>query len=176
MTPDSGWVILYIMILGLDISTSITGLAILNSDGQLVYTEHIDLRKIKDIYQKAMKIEEALITLYSNYQITHIYIEQPFTFFNSGGSSAKTMATLQKFNGIISWICHHEFTVTPTHIMAGEARKAVGIKVPRGTKAKKVVIQHCIDNEKMFEVAHQEIQFYFLDPQRKCLNLLLLYS
>ena len=44
------------MILGLDISTSITGLAILNSDGQLVYTEHIDLRKIKDIYQKAIDV------------------------------------------------------------------------------------------------------------------------
>ena len=31
----------------------------------------------------------------SKYPIEHIYIEQPFTFFNSGGSSAKTMASLQ---------------------------------------------------------------------------------
>ena len=142
------------MILGLDVSTSVTGVAILNSNGDLIHMEHIDLKKTKDIYEKATKIEDALVSLYSNYQITHIFIEQPFTFFNSGGSSAKTMAVLQKFNGIVSWICHHEFTLTPQHIMAGEARKAVGIKVPRGTKAKLVVMQHCIDNEKLFEVEH----------------------
>ena len=142
------------MILGLDVSTSVTGLAVLNKNGELVHIEHIDLKKIKDIYQKAMKIEDTLVSLYSKYQITQIFIEQPFTFFNSGGSSAKTMATLQKFNGIVSWICHHEFTLTPQHIMAGEARKLVGLKVPRGTKAKSVVMQHCIDNEKMFEVEY----------------------
>ena len=47
----------------------------------------------------------------SKYPIQHIYVEQPFTFFNSGGSSAKTMATLQRFNGIVSWLLYEIFEI-----------------------------------------------------------------
>ena len=39
------------MILGVDISTSITGFAIV-ADGELVYYDSIDLRKYKDIFDK----------------------------------------------------------------------------------------------------------------------------
>ena len=98
------------MVLGIDISTSITGFAIV-ADGQLVHYDSIDLRKFKDVFAKTVAIKEKILDLYevyqlnngedsnffgeSKYPIEHIYIEQPFTFFNSGGSSAKTMATLQ---------------------------------------------------------------------------------
>ena len=37
------------MILGLDISTSITGATILDKDGNVIYNEAWDLKKIKDI-------------------------------------------------------------------------------------------------------------------------------
>ena len=93
------------MILGLDISTSITGFAVI-AEGQIVYYDSVDLRKEKDIFSKALAVKEKLLDIFEAYQcgnedvftgipefpITHIYIEQPFTFFNSGGSSAKTMA------------------------------------------------------------------------------------
>ena len=106
------------MILGVDVSTSITGFAVV-ADGQLVYYDSIDMRKHKNVFDKTIAIKEKILDLYemyqcnnddsmrmgaSDYPIKHIYIEQPFTFFNSGGSSGKTMAALQRFNGIVSWL------------------------------------------------------------------------
>jgi hypothetical protein len=157
------------MILGLDISTSITGVAVV-ADGELVYYDSIDLRKYKDVFVKATEMKEKLLDLYEMYQcnnsgklrfpncaeypIEHIFIEQPFTFFNSGGSSAKTMAALQKFNGIVSWMIYELFEIKPEYVGATQARKLCGIKVPRGQKAKKVVLEHLLETEKAFKIEY----------------------
>ena len=82
--------------------------------------------------------------------VKHIYIEQPFTFFNSGGSSAKTMAALQRFNGVASWMLYETFELTPQYVGATQARKKAGIKVPRGQKAKKVVMEHLLATDEDF--------------------------
>ena len=158
------------MILGVDVSTSITGFAVV-SDGQLLYYDSIDLRRHKNIFDKTIAIKEKILDLYEMYQlnnddsssagfgdskfpIQHIYIEQPFTFFNSGGSSAKTMAALQKFNGIVSWLLFEVFEIRPEFIGATAARKQAGIKVPRGQKAKQVVLQHLLDTEPAFTIEY----------------------
>ena len=158
------------MILGVDISTSITGFAIV-AEGQLVYYDSIDLRKYKNVFDKTIAIKEKILDLYEMYQlnnddtssagfgdskfpIEHIYIEQPFTFFNSGGSSAKTMAALQKFNGIVSWLFFEIFEIRPEYIGATSARKQVGIKVPRGQKAKQVVLEHLLETEPAFKIEY----------------------
>jgi len=155
------------MILGVDVSTSITGLAIV-ADGSIVYYDSVDLRKYKNVFEKGRVLKEKIVDLYEAYQfsneefflgnskypIEHIYIEQPFTFFNSGGSSAKTMATLQKFNGIVSWFLYEIFEIQPEYVLAQSARKTVGIKVPRGEKAKAVVLKYLLDTEPAFNVEY----------------------
>jgi hypothetical protein len=156
------------MILGVDVSTSITGFAIV-ADGVLVYYDSIDLRKHKNIFAKTVAIKEKILDLYEMYQlandddptwgiskfpIQNIYIEQPFTFFNSGGSSAKTMAVLQKFNGIVSWLLYEIFEIEPKFIGATSARKTIGIKVPRGQKAKQVVLEHLLKTEPAFKIEY----------------------
>ena len=158
------------MILGVDISTSITGFAVV-ADGQIVYYDSIDLRKYKNVFDKTIAIKEKILDLYemyqlnnedtssagwgdSHYPIEHIYVEQPFTFFNSGGSSGKTMAALQRFNGIVSWLLFEVFEIRPEYIGATSARKQVGIKVPRGQKAKQVVLEHLLDTEPAFKVEY----------------------
>jgi hypothetical protein len=75
-------------------------------------------------------------------------------FFNSGGSSAKTMSALQRFNGAVSWLCHSTVGVTPEYLTAGEARKEVDLKIPRGQKAKPVVLQFVLDNDPTFSVQY----------------------
>ena len=155
------------MILGVDVSTSITGLAIV-ADGSIVYYDSVDLRKYKNVFEKGVVLKEKIVDLYEAYQfsneefflgnskypIEHIYIEQPFTFFNSGGSSAKTMATLQKFNGIVSWFLYEIFEMQPNYVLAQSARKTVGIKVPSGEKAKAVVLKYLLDTEPAFNVEY----------------------
>ena len=73
-------------------------------------------------------------------------------FFNSGGSSAKTMAALQRFNGVVSWMVYECFELEPQYLGATEARKLVGIKVPRGQKAKQVVMEHLLATEPDFTI------------------------
>ena len=159
------------MILGLDISTSITGFAIV-TDGQLLWYDSIDLRKLKDPFEKAAQVREKILEIFKKHNapgssdpIEHVFIEQPFKFFKSGGSSAKTMAVLQSFNGVVSWILYELFDIKPEYIGATRARKLCGIKVPRGQKAKKVVLEHILLLEKSFKVEYTRFgnpkQHYF---------------
>ena len=141
------------MILGIDVSTSITGFAVIGEE-QVVYYGSADLRKEKDTFAKATAVKKKLMDILIEFPISHIYIEQPFTFFNSGGSSAKTMAKLQMFNGIVSWITYEIFEIKPEYVTAMEARKLCGIKVPRGQKAKQVVLKYLLDSEQAFKVEY----------------------
>jgi hypothetical protein len=154
------------MIIGFDISTSITGVAIV-AEGELVYYGSIDLRKYKDVFDKTIAFKEKLLDLYEMYQldnesflgdseypIEHIYIEQSLHMFMGGKSSAKTLSTLTRFNGIASWLIYELFEIKPKFIGATSARKQAGIKVPRGQKAKQVVLQHLLDNEPAFKIEY----------------------
>jgi len=156
------------MILGIDISTSITGFAIV-ADGQIVNYDSIDLRKYKDVFDKTIAIKEKLLDLFEMYQcnnedkfalgdsrypIEHIYIEQSLHMFMGGKSSAKTLSTLTRFNGIVSWLVYELFEIKPKFIGSTSARKQAGIKVPRGQKAKEVVLKYLLDNEPAFKIEY----------------------
>lgn len=132
------------MILGLDVSTSITGATLLDLHGNVLLNFAIDTRKYKNFFEKAEKVEEALRKMKK--VPTHIFIEQSLQSFRSGFSSAKTLSTLSRFNGVVSWICYRNFDIEPEYLAATSARKIVGIKVPKGTKAKKCVVEYVIDN------------------------------
>ena len=157
------------MILGIDISTSITGFAVV-AEGQLVYYDSIDLRKYKNIFDKTIALKEKLLDLYEMYQcnndegamrignsqypIQQIYIEQSLHMFMGGKSSAKTLSTLTRFNGIVSWLVFELFEIRPEFIGATSARKQAGIKVPRGQKAKQVVLEHLLKTEPAFKIEY----------------------
>ena len=134
------------MILGLDISTSITGATVINENGKVVYNEAWDLRKYKEFFQKAEVIKGKIWELEDTFLIKEIYIEQSLQSFRSGFSSAKTLSTLSRFNGVVSWLCYDILKLKPEYIAATSARKKCGIKVPKGTKAKQVIIQYVLDN------------------------------
>ena len=156
------------MILGIDISTSITGFAVVG-DGQLLHYSSIDLRKHKGVFAKALIIKEYIEDLFENYQldqedsgrwggsehpIEHIYIEQPLHMFMRGKSSAKTLSALMTFNGIVSWLVYELFEIEPKYIAATSARKHCGIKVPRGQKSKQVVLEHLLEREPAFKIEY----------------------
>ena len=155
------------MILGIDISTSITGFAVVGDD-QLLHYSSIDLRKQKGVFAKAEAIKEYIADFFENYQldqdgggwgnsehpIEHIYIEQPLHMFMRGKSSAKTLSTLMTFNGIVSWLIYDLFEMEPEYISATSARKKAGIRVPRGEKAKQVVLKHLLDTEPAFKIEY----------------------
>ena len=132
------------MILGLDVSTSITGATLLNNKGEVIYNEAWDTRKYKNFFRKAEEIDTKIGLL--PVTPTRVYIEQSLQSFRSGFSSARTLSTLSKINGIVSWICYRRYAIEPEYLAATSARKKCGILVPRGTKAKEVVLKYILDN------------------------------
>jgi len=145
------------MILGLDISTSITGYTVLLNNGQIAEIGHWDTRNknhFTDLFSKALHIKDKLNKLKDSYPFENIFIEPALNMFMMGKSSSHTIATLSKFNGIVSWLCYETFDITPEYIPAISARKKCGITIKRGTKAKEQVMNFLIDNEPHFTVEY----------------------
>ena len=142
------------MMLGLDISTSITGYTILNYEGEILACNHIDMRKEKNFFNKIQMVNARLEDLLVDYDIEHVYIEQSHQSFRSGFSSAQTLSLLSKINGIVSWLCYNLFGGEPNYLAATSARKLCGIKIPKGQKAKAVSLQFVVDNVPGFDVEY----------------------
>tara|TARA_A100001011_G_scaffold376412_1_gene438971 strand:- start:7710 stop:8261 length:552 start_codon:yes stop_codon:yes gene_type:complete len=116
------------MILALDISTSITGFCVFHKFGDPVQVGHVDLRKEKDFFKKIDLVKEKILELNEKYKFEEVAIEEPLQSFARGLSSAKTLFTLAKFNGIIQYIVY-TLGLKPTVINVNNARKLVGIKI-----------------------------------------------
>jgi len=142
------------MILGLDISTSITGYTILDHGGNILACDHIDLRKEKHFFKKIQIVRKCLEDIEGEYPIEQVYVEQSLQSFRSGFSSAQTLSLLSKINGIVSWLCYNMFYGEPKYLAATSARKLCGIKVPKGQKAKAVSLQFVVDNVTGFDVEY----------------------
>ena len=143
------------MILGLDVSTSITGYTIVDN-GKIILNGAWDTRKYKNFFDKVVHVKDGLDKIRKEYgtRITAIYIEQSLQSFRSGFSSAKTLSTLSRFNGIVSWLVFDQYGIQPEYIAATSARKLCGIKVSRGQKAKQVVLNFLLDNEPSFVIEY----------------------
>ena len=143
-------------ILGLDISTSITGATIV-SESQIIETFIWDTRnknKFPTLYDKAKFIKSRLIDIEDQYHIDEIFIEQSLQSFRSGFSSAKTLSTLSRFNGIVSWLCCSTFDLEPHMVAASSARKLAGVSIKRGENAKERVFQFILDNYPQISVQY----------------------
>ena len=122
------------MILALDISTSITGYCVFNK-WNAVHIGHVDLRKEKDFFKKVDLVKEKIEELHKQYNFEDVAIEEAFQSFGRGLSSAKTLFTLAKFNGIIQYIVF-SLGINTTVINVNNARKLVGIKINKKDKTK----------------------------------------
>jgi Holliday junction resolvasome RuvABC endonuclease subunit len=119
------------MILGLDVSTSCTGWCVLGEDGSLVKMGFIGLSKDKNIFKKAQKVRQKLSEINIEYGIERVFVEENLQAFRPGLSSAKTLLTLARFNGIVSYISQLEFYSPPEFINVNSARKNLSIKIKR---------------------------------------------
>ena len=122
-------------ILGLDISTSVVGISVINMAGDLIHYSHVTLNKVKrkepeyeSIWKKGNKIYETLLEINAQFDIGYVFIEAPAEGGFGGMTNAKTMAILQSFNGIVSWQTELIFGVSPIHLAVRSMRKKAGIK------------------------------------------------
>ena len=132
-------------VLGLDISTACTGWCILDKSSKILSIGFIDTSKEKCLYGKAGQVKKKLISLMIDYEIDEIFIEQNLQSFRSGFSSANTLSTLSRYNGIISYICYSDVGIKPDFINVNSARKSLGIKILRKSQGGKQTKEQILD-------------------------------
>ena len=133
-------------VLGLDISSSKIGIALIEDDKKILISEVIKLKSNQTLEQRALIFERRMKEIERHHVPFLIYIEQPAMMFKGGRTTAYTMATLQRFNGMCSYIVYKVFDHIPTMV-----NPKLGIKTPRkvpSSQVKKCIIEHV---EKMFE-------------------------
>jgi len=143
------------MILGLDVSTSITGASIIDKHGNLIYCKawRTD-KKGLSFYQKLDIVKENILFIKAQYPIEMVYVEEPLGMFAAGRSSAQVISKIQRFNGIVCWILRQIFNLDPQYINVSTARKKCGIKIKRGQNSKEIVLKHILENYKKFKAEY----------------------
>ena len=140
------------MILGLDISTTMIGVAVVDEESsRVVHSTGWDLSKIDKVYLKYETVGAHLYELRQEYNIKQVFIETALKRFIPGKSRADTLIKLAKFNGVVSWLCFETWNKDPIFINVNTARSLYGLTFPRSTKGpqrKKMVIEAVIDKEK----------------------------
>ena len=119
------------MFLGLDISTSTIGFCITGKDRKVHMIDYLDLSKQKSLFEKAEKFKVFLTDIKKEYRVEQIAIEENLQAFRPGLSSAKTIVSLARFNGVCTYISAEVFGINPDFVNVNAARKLVGIKVDR---------------------------------------------
>ncbi len=123
------------MIIGLDISTSIVGIAVLEECGSIVEVQHVDLRKIKSekYCEMADKVQDVLKEIQVKYAGTKfkVFVEEAGKKFRHGTSSASTIFMLARFNGIVCYTCWKTFGERPAELDVKKARKEIGLTIPK---------------------------------------------
>jgi hypothetical protein len=146
------------LILGLDVSTSCTGVCILdpslpNENGSHIrYINSIEYKKCGSLWEKAdlthERLEEYKKKFSGNFKVV---LEEPLMGFRTGMSSAATITTLMRFNGIVSYISRNIFGCDPEYISSSTARKACGIKMQKtsiaGISGKEQVFRYMSEND-----------------------------
>jgi len=132
------------IILGLDISSSRIGYCLINENEDLLLVDEIKLKPSQSLEERAdifKKEMECIIRSLQQQEVDYVFIEQPFMAFSGGKTTAATMAKLQRFNGMCSYVVHHLFGSPATLIQANKARGLVDLKIKRGDNTKLKVIE-----------------------------------
>lgn len=146
------------LILGLDVSTSCTGYCLLDTDvppddvgSQVVVLSCLPLTKCKSFWEKTEAVADCLKGLGVGRRIDVLALEEPLLGFSKGMSSAGTITTLMRFNGIVSYIGRSLYGVDPTYVSAAHARKLCGVKLQKtstvGLSQKEQVFKHMCSND-----------------------------
>ena len=123
-------------IIGLDISSSKIGIAVLDHDKKILTSEVLKLKSEDSLETRAIMLENKLEKLSKFYLIDDVYIEEPFIAFGGGKTTAQTMAILQRFNGMCCYSIYRVFEKPPVMVSVRSARSKLGIKIPKGTAQK----------------------------------------
>ena len=116
-------------ILGLDVSTTCIGIALfedLGDKGKLCVLEHVapkikvkNITKTEELFMKANMFYDEFLGKYTNFGIIKVIIEEPLLRSNN----VNTVATLLRFNGILSKMIYDKLNIVPEYMSSYDSRK-----------------------------------------------------
>ena len=116
-------------LLALDVSTSTIGIALFEDKGEkgdLKLLHHVSpnvkpkpVSKMEELFRKVEIFEKEFLSNYADFGITNVIIEEPLLQSNN----VYTIATLLRFNGMISKSVYDTLGVVPDFISSYDARK-----------------------------------------------------
>lgn len=132
--------------LGIDVSTSCTGFSLVDSSGRLLKASFVYLSDLDTMQKKGKAVENEMLK-YLSMGVKRIGIEQNLLGFRRGASSANTLITLARFNGVVHYIASCVFGVDPVTIPVVPARKGLGIVYNKGENVKEKVFEWVVKQE-----------------------------
>ena len=149
------------VVLGIDASTSATGIVIINEE-RVIHHEAELFKGCETFWEKCDALEATLEKLKvklwkDDVYVTHFFIEEPMKRFAEGFSSAGVISLLQRFNGIVCYLTRRTFGVDPIYVNVSSARKAAGIKVaPKAKAGGRNANQQTFDHMMATDLSHIE--------------------
>jgi hypothetical protein len=101
------------------------------SGHRLIQADGIIISQERDTYTKSVIIRDIFLELSKKYKVDKIVIEENLQAFRRGFSSARTLSTLARFNGIVSFLAQDVFHVSTIMLNVNSARSKIGLKVDR---------------------------------------------
>lgn len=124
------------VVMGLDISTSCTGVCCMDDSGKIIIIEPIVLTSRTEFVEKCKIFQASIEEISKKVKISDIYIEQNLSSFRRGLSSAHTINTLARFNGACSFIAYQALGIDPVLLNVTNARNYLKIKIDHKDKSK----------------------------------------
>jgi hypothetical protein len=153
------------VVIGLDVSTTCTGVCVLHAQtGQLIklYPIKFTSTKIDDFWDKVSLLKTALLTnIEPDWDIRSVAVEENAKRFTPGFSSADTILTLAKFNGIACHVFFESFNIKPHYINVRSARSKLGIKIDQTDKTqttKQKVLRKVVELNPNFPWIYREVK------------------
>ena len=137
------------LIMGLDVSTSVTGVCVIDTESeltsQILLLDRIEFPRCRTLWDKADVVSTYMDDvirgsfddgrLPRGICVDRVVVEEPLMGFRSGMSSAQTITQLVRFNGIVSYLARRTFHKEPEYIGSAHARKLCGMKMQKTSVA-----------------------------------------
>ncbi len=102
-----------------------------SESNELLEAGSVQLSKEKGLFNKASVFKNRMQDIFKNYDIERVVVEENLQSFRSGMSSAKTLQSLAKFNGIACYLVQVLSGIEPEFVNVISARSKLEIKINR---------------------------------------------
>ena len=123
-------------ILGLDISTSVIGMAVMDYNRKLIHYRNLKMNS-KSLEIRCWQFKQGYWKFLRTMVSVKFMLSSPAMMFGGGRTTAQTMSKLQRFNGMCCYAVYAQTFLVPELVHANSARKKMNISIPRNTAKNK---------------------------------------